>query len=104
VATKLVLERNVHLLTVSPTDMNAWFLPRGELTQKMKKSTFDVAIDLNLDLALPSAYLCRSSGAQVRVGFKKIHADTFYNFQVQPQASNNFAAACHSLTECLRMF
>ncbi|HEX9829282.1 MAG TPA: hypothetical protein VGB10_03640 [Bacteroidota bacterium] len=103
-ASRVKPDRRSQLVTFAPTDMNAWFLPRGELTQKMKKSTFDVAIDLNLDLALPSAYLCRSSGAQVRVGFKKIHADTFYNFQVQPQASNNFAAACHSLTECLRMF
>lgn len=104
VASRLKFDRRAQVVTFAPVDMNTWFLPRSELTQKTKKSTFDVAIDLNLDLALPSAYLCRESGAAMRVGFKKNHADTFYNFLVQPQVSNNFASASKSLTECLRMF
>ncbi|MCI0708356.1 MAG: hypothetical protein L0Y80_12830 [Ignavibacteriae bacterium] len=103
-ASRLKFERRAQVVTYAPVDMNAWFLPRSELTQKMKKSTFDVAIDLNLDLALPCAYLCRESNASMRVGFQKIHADTFYNFLIQPQAAGNFAAASRSLTECLRMF
>ena len=103
-ATRLALDRRAQLVTFAPSDMNAWFVPRGELTQKVKKSTFDVAVDLNLDLALPSAYLCRASGARIRVGFNKQHADTFYNFLVQPHQTNNFGAACNSLTNCLQMF
>ena len=103
-AAQLKLDRGIQIIAVAPTDINAWFLPRGELTRKVKKSTFDLAIDLNLGVALPSAYLCRASGARIRVGFKKRFADTFYNFQIQPHHSTNFGAACNSLIECLRMF
>lgn len=101
--TQLAFDRHVQLLTFAPTDLNTWFLPRGELTRKVKKSTFDVAIDLNLEVALPSAYLCRASDARIRVGFKGPYADTFYNFQVQSR-HNNFGAAYTSLIECLQMF
>jgi hypothetical protein len=104
VASRLKFDRRAQVVTFAPVDMNTWFLPRSELTQKTKKSTFDVAIDLNLELALPSAFLCRESGAAMRVGFKKDHADTFYNFLVQPQAPKNTANAYKSLTDCLRMF
>jgi hypothetical protein len=104
VATQLLLDRHARLQTFAPTDLNLWFLPRSELTQKVKKSTFDVAIDLNLDVALPSAFLCRASGARVRVGFVKPHADTFYNFQVQPHRTANFGSAAASLIHCLQMF
>ncbi|MGH2569002.1 MAG: hypothetical protein ACRDGA_11745 [Bacteroidota bacterium] len=103
-ATQLRLDRGVEIIAVAPTDINTWFLPRSVLTRKVKKSTFDVAIDLNLDVALPSAYLCRASGARIRVGFKKRFADTFYNFQVQPHHATNFGAACNGLIECLQMF
>ncbi len=101
--TLLAFDRHIHLLTFTPSDINTWFLPRGELTRKVKKSTFDVAVDLNLEVALPNAYLCRASDARIRVGFKGPYADTFYNFQVQSR-HNNFEAAYTSLMECLQMF
>lgn len=104
VATQLFLDRHTHLQTFAPADLNAWFLPRSELTRRVKKSTFDVAVDLNLDMALPSAYLCRISDARIRVGFVKPYADTFYNFQVHPQRATTFGSAATILINCLQMF
>jgi hypothetical protein len=104
VSTQLFLDRRAQLQTFAPTDLNAWFLPQDELTRRVKKSTFDVAVDLNLDLALPSAYLCRASEARIRVGFAKPYGDTFYNFQVQPRRITNFGSAATYLINCLQMF
>ncbi len=83
------------LITFSAQDLTRWFLPRNELLQTVKKSTFDVAIDLNLDDALPSAFLCRSSGARIRIGFEKEDADTFYNVQVRARRDNPPSAYQH---------
>jgi hypothetical protein len=104
VATQLLLDRRVNLQTFAPTDLNTWFLPQDELTRRVKKSTFDVAVDLNLELALPSAYLCRASEARIRVGFAKPYADVFYNFQVQPRNTTTFGSAATRLITCLQMF
>jgi hypothetical protein len=76
------------VVTFGAQDLTRWFLPRNELLQTVKKSTFDVAMDLNLDDALPSAFLCRSSDARIRIGFEKEDADTFYNVQVRVRREN----------------
>ena len=104
VARQFTLDRGVQLITVAPADISTWYLPRRELTQKLKKSTFDIAIDMNLDVMLPSAFLCRASEARIRIGFDKQHADTFYNFQVRPNPATTFGAACNRLIDCLKMF
>jgi hypothetical protein len=104
VASQLILDRHAQVQTFAPTDLTYWFLPRRELTRILKKSTFDIAIDLNVGVALPSAFLCRASNARVRVGFVKPHADTFYNFQVQPHRVTSFGTAATTLINCLQMF
>lgn len=92
------------LLTYSEQDVNKWFLPRSELLRKVKKGTFDVALDLNRDFALTSAFLCRESQAPLRVSFTKMHADHFYNFQVQTREQTTTALAYKNFLDCLRMF
>jgi hypothetical protein len=104
VATQFTLDRGAQLITLAPTDITTWYLPRRELTQKLKKSTFDIAIDMNLEVKLPSAYLCRASDARIRIGFDKQYAETFYNFQVRPKLTTDFGAACNGLIDCLKMF
>lgn len=91
-------------VTYSPHDISTWFIPRQELLGKMKRSTFDIAFDLNTTLALPSAFLCRESKAPLRVSFLKSHADDFYNFQVHTKSGNSLAVAFRNLVRCLEMF
>ena len=100
----LKMSEKTPTLLFSPRDLNVWFVPRKDLLRKMKRGTFDVAFDLNVNLALPSAFLCRESDAPLRVGFAKSHADQFYNFQIQTRARSNSSFAYRTLLNCLEMF
>ena len=94
----------VKTVTYSAQDVNSWFVPRGQLLRKMKTSTFDIAVDLNVGLALPSAFLCRESNAPLRVSFAKEQGDRFYNLQVQTRSTANNPTAYRSFLKCLDMF
>jgi len=85
-------------------DLNAWFVPRPRLRQNLKKTTFDVAIDLNTEFELAGAFLCRESNAPLRVSFAKDHADRFFNFQVQTKSAASVTLAYRNLIRCLEMF
>jgi hypothetical protein len=104
VLSRLPDHRSFPLITFSAEELNAWYLPKSDLLRKVKKSTFDVAFDLNIRFALPSSFLCRASQAPVRIGFVKANADSFYNFQVQTGPSNNYSQVYSQLLKCLEMF
>lgn len=91
----------LHLLKpqVSP-----FFLPRTDFVSNLTQKRYDLAIDLNLDLVLPSGYICKVSGAKVRVGFCHNHADVFYNFQVKPDLTLGRKLIYDRLVQCLRKF
>ena len=91
-------------VTYSPEEINRWYIPRKELLRKLKSSTFDIALDLNVNLALPSAFMCRESKAPLRVGFAKPGSDHFYNFVVQTRMTTNTPVAYKNLLKCLDMF
>jgi hypothetical protein len=95
---------NGKTITYSPQEINRWHIPRGELLRKLKTSTFDIALDLNVNFALPSAFICRESNAPLRVGFAKPNGDHFYNFVVQTRMTTNTPVAYKNLLKCLDMF
>jgi hypothetical protein len=90
-------------LTYSERDINKWFVPRRELLQRMESNNFDVAVDLNLNFSLTSAFLCKASNAPLRIGFAKKNSDQFYNFQFKTKGNNN-KYSYRSLLKCLDMF
>jgi hypothetical protein len=96
--------RGFNVVTYTGEELNTWYLPRPGLLRKMKKSTFDVALDLNVRFALTSSFLCRASQAPLRIGFVKQHADNFYNFQVQTGPSSNLTQVYSQLLKCIEMF
>jgi ADP-heptose:LPS heptosyltransferase len=96
--------RGFNVLSFSQEELSAWYLPRTDLLRKMKKSTFDLALDLNIRFALPSSFLCRASQAPLRIGFVKQYADNFYNFQVQTEPSSNLTQVYSQLLKCIEMF
>lgn len=96
--------RRFNVVMFGNEELNTWYIPRTDLLRKMKKSTFDVALDLNIRFALPSSFLCRASRAPLRIGFVKQYADTFYNFQVQAGATNNLTQVYSQLLKCIEMF
>lgn len=103
-APSLRMNFNGKTITYAPQEINRWRIPRGELLRKMKSSTFDIALDLNVNLALPSAFICRESNAPLRVGFAKPDSDHFYNFVVQTRMTTNTPVAYKNLLKCLDMF
>jgi ADP-heptose:LPS heptosyltransferase len=90
-------------LTYSVRDINKWFVPRRELLQRMENNNFDVALDLNLNFSLTSAFLCKASNAPLRISFVKKNSDQFYNFQVKTKGNSN-KYSYRSLLKCLDMF
>lgn len=97
-------QQRFQIVAYSEKEVSAWYIPRQELLGRMKRSTFDVAFDLNVNFALTSAFLCRESKAPLRVSFTKLHADEFYNFQVNTKAASSLAVAYRNLARCLDMF
>jgi hypothetical protein len=97
-------DNRFQILTYTRNDISTWYVPRQELLGKMKRSTFDIAFDLNTTFALPSAFLCRESKAPVRVSFFKNYADDFYNFQINTKSVSSLAVAYRNLVRCLEMF
>lgn len=96
--------RGFNVATFSEEELSAWYVPRTDLLRKMKKSTFDLALDLNIRFALPSSFLCRATQAPLRIGFVKQYADNFYNFQVHTEPSNNLTQVYSQLLKCIEMF
>jgi ADP-heptose:LPS heptosyltransferase len=93
-----------HFIHIKESDVNAFFQPRREFLARFKDKKFDLAIDLNLDLVLPSAYICRESNAAIRVGFSGDGSDNFYNFQIQPDPSRSRKDIFDRVATCLQMF
>lgn len=91
------------ILRISAQQVTRFFHPPAALLQRITGKPFDIAIDLNLDFLLPSGYICKASGARVRVGFTRPGADTFYNLQVQTGATRG-PGVYERLASCLKMF
>jgi ADP-heptose:LPS heptosyltransferase len=92
------------VLLVGPEDVTGFFLPRRSFLARVTERTYDLALDLNLDFMIPSAYICKESNARVRTGFSAHHADTFFNFQVRLEPASRREHAYDRLVQCLEMF
>jgi hypothetical protein len=72
------------IIRITPADINRFSLPSRALMQRIFVRQYDVALDLNLDFVLHSAYICKASRAKVRVGFQRSPlADMFFNVKVE---------------------
>lgn len=91
-------------IRVVQTDLNAVYLPHASIIHRVREKQYDLAVDLNLDLVLPSAYICRASDARVRVGFVRKQAEGFYNLQVKPDLTLGKQLIYDRLAQCLQMF
>jgi ADP-heptose:LPS heptosyltransferase len=92
------------VISLAPEELTPFFLPRRAVLERVRERQYDLAVDMNLDFMLPSAYICMESGARVRVGFSGPNADTFYNLQVRLDPSSHEGHAYKRLVNCLRIF
>ncbi|TAK53763.1 MAG: hypothetical protein EPO24_13905 [Bacteroidetes bacterium] len=103
-ATSLIEFSKCEVIRMNPADVNKLFLPTPGIMQRILSKEYDVAMDLNLDFVLHTAYICKASKAKARVGFSAgSTADTFFNVQLNlkmpapPQAMYEKFAACLSM-------
>jgi ADP-heptose:LPS heptosyltransferase len=89
----------IHILAAEVSMLN---LPRKDIIERVQKRPYDLAIDLNLDLVLPSGYICKASGARVRVGFVRKRAEMFYNLLIQPDPTLGTKLVYDRLVQCLQ--
>jgi hypothetical protein len=92
------------VVRIDPSDINRFSLPTRQLLKRVMTRPFDVAIDLNLDFVLHTAYICKVSRARVRVGFAHAAADMFYNVQVKLNAQKSPQALYEKFAAVLAMF
>jgi hypothetical protein len=91
------------VVRLDPGDINRFSLPTRQLLQRTLQRDFDVAIDLNLDFVLHTAYICKASRAKVRVGFARPASDVFFNVQLNLHRSTP-QALFEGYASCLSMF
>lgn len=85
-------------------ELNAVYLPKPELQERLDRRRSDIAIDLNLDFLLPSAYICKVTGASIRIGFSRRFADDYYNFIIRPDRTLARKMNYDRLAEFLQRF
>jgi ADP-heptose:LPS heptosyltransferase len=96
--------RRSPIIRLLPAEISSFYVPRRDVLARIMRTTYDVAIDCNLDFQLPSGYICRESKAPIRVGFAGKRSDLFYNFQVQVTPTESRMARYERLAHCLEMF
>ena len=80
--TPLTTFPHCEVVRLDPSDITKFSLPRRSLLQRIFQKEFDVAMDLNLDFVLHTAYICKASHARVRIGCTHAASDIFYNVQL----------------------
>jgi hypothetical protein len=92
------------IVRLGAANASRFFLPAPDITRAVKARRYDVAIDLNLDFLLPSAYICKASNARVRFGFARTGADVFFNFVMQPDETRGATQLYERLAGVVQMF
>jgi hypothetical protein len=103
-ATSLTEYPRCEVVRLDPTDVNRFSLPTQALLHRIINKQFDAAIDLNLDFVLHTAYICKASRANARVGFAGPVADVFFNIQLNINKRRTPQATYEKFAECLAMF
>jgi hypothetical protein len=93
------------IIRITPADVNRFSLPRRALLSRIYTREFDVALDLNLDFVLHSAYICKASRARVRVGLHQSPlAELFFNVRVDLAERRAPQSTYEQFAACLMMF
>jgi hypothetical protein len=92
------------VVRLDPTDVNRFSLPTKIALQRILTREFDVAIDLNLDFVLHTAYICKASRAKVRVGFTSPVSEIFFNININLNKQRTPQVVYEKFAECLAMF
>lgn len=71
------------VLPYSKNDLNFWGLPKNSFKKLFQNTTFDLALDLHLDMDVLSVALFQLSGAPLKVCFDNTAKSPFYNLGIR---------------------
>ncbi len=103
-ATSLIDFPKCEVIRLDPGDVNRFSLPTKHTLQRILHREFDVAMDLNLDFVLHTAYICKASRARVRVGFGYANAETFFNVLLNLDTQRSPQVLYEKFAACIGMF
>lgn len=103
-ATSLAVYPKCEVLRMDRGDLNRFCLPTRSLMKRIFKREYDVAMDLNLDFVLHTAYICKASRARVRVGCSHAASDLFYNVQLNLSRPSSPRVLYQKYADCMAMF
>jgi hypothetical protein len=103
-ATALIDFPKCEVIRLDPADINRFSLPTRHTLQRIFQREFDVAMDMNLDFVLHTAYICKASRAKVRVGFGYPGADTFFNVVLNLDTQRSPQVVYEKFAACVGMF
>lgn len=103
-ATALSNVSKSEVIRLEEADINKFFLPRGDVLQRICTRSYDIAIDLNLDFVLHAAYICKASRAPIRISVVHQHGDTFFNVQLNLEHTAAPQMIYEKFAQSLRMF
>ncbi len=89
---------------MTKNNVSFFYLPKKRAVRKLSAQKFDIAVDLNIPMVLPAAFLCRSANASLKVGFAKENGDRFYNFQLKTSHGKDPQQSFEQLLRTMAMF
>jgi hypothetical protein len=103
-ATSLIDFPKCEIVRIDPLDINKFSLPSRSLLQRIFTRQYDVALDMNLDFVLHTAYICKASRAKIRVSFTHQASDVFFNVQLNLKRQGSPQSLYEKFASCLAMF
>jgi hypothetical protein len=87
-----------------PSDTNWLGVPNNNYLKNIQEVDFDMVIDLNLQHDTICSYICKLSGAPIRLNLKSGHYDNVYNLHIKSNASTSIENALQHILKYLKTF
>ena len=83
------IKSNARKIVIKETDLGFWKIPKSTWIIEQGFSTYDLIVDLNTNYHLYAAYLSRTLGDGLIIGFAWDGADDFYNVLLEMRETNS---------------
>lgn len=93
---------SIKFVTYNPTDKTYLNLPKDNIIDEICDKDYDILIDLNKSENVFSFFIIKKINSKYKIGFAKINADKYYNFQLDPITNSENSEKF--LLNCLKMF
>lgn len=86
------------------TDINWLGVPNNQYLKNIQEIHFDLVIDLNIHHDTICSYLCKLSGAPLRLNLKSGHYDHIYNLHIKTNSNTEIDDELQNILRYLKTF